>query len=340
LLGVHVGRTGEVAGGMTQVVNSYTNWNFDRFDTRVIRSRDGRVGPRALVLYLGAALALLRLANDGNSVVIVHLSQGGSFIREGSLLWIAAARRLPTVAQLHGSSFVAFASRRQRLVRAVLGRARSIHVLSKETADTVSRLVPTAQVYLIPNAVAPGVGSSKESLVVFGGAVSRRKGVDVLVAAWDRIADVAAGWTLVIAGPLLEPGLVAAVPSSVKVRGSIPHAELLALLERSSIAVLPSMDEAMPMFILEALARDNCVVSTPVGGIPKLLDGGRGMLVAAGDVQALADALALAMGDAAAARAVAHRGRASFDATFSAVVVMPRLEDMWEGAIRRQPVPA
>jgi glycosyltransferase involved in cell wall biosynthesis len=58
------------------------------------------------------------------------------------------------------------------------------------------------------------------------------------------------------------------------------------------VAVLPSRAEAMPMFLVEALAAGCAVIGTAVGGVPDLLDGGRlGMLVDAGDVAGLVAAL-------------------------------------------------
>ncbi|OMQ15677.1 hypothetical protein A7K94_0207840 [Modestobacter sp. VKM Ac-2676] len=47
----------------------------------------------------------------------------------------------------------------------------------------------------------------------------------------------------------------------------------------------------MPMFILEAMARGNCVVATDVGGVAAVLEDGRGVVVPPGDVAAFRDAL-------------------------------------------------
>ena len=44
----HVGRRGEVAGGMTQVVNAYLSWSFDNVRQRLLVSRNGTTGPSGL----------------------------------------------------------------------------------------------------------------------------------------------------------------------------------------------------------------------------------------------------------------------------------------------------
>ncbi len=324
----HVGRQGEVAGGMTQVVNGYLSWPFEFFELRVIRSRDGSRGPRAWWLFLRACLAVLTLSEPRRNIVIVHLSQGGSFLREGLLLWLARRRGFGTVAHLHGSSFVAFAQRRPGLVRWVLSAATRVLVLSEATRAAVSKLVPACRVQLVPNAVPPGAERPKEKLVVFGGGVTRRKGVDVLVDAWRQVGGNR-GWQLVVAGPVVDADVVPESLPDALFPGATPHAELMALLERSSIAVLPSRDEAMPMFILEAMARSNCVISTAVGSISWVVREGRGVGLPAGDSAALAAALRRAMDDAAWRAAVAQTGRVAFDGEFSAKAVYPRVEEIW-----------
>jgi glycosyltransferase involved in cell wall biosynthesis len=339
-IAVHVGRHGEVAGGMTQVVNGYLGWHFAHFDTRAISSRDGSTGIRAVWLAASAAGRLLRLQGRGNTVVVVHLSERGSFVREGALLLVARARGFGTVGHLHGSEFRAFAHAHPRLVGRVLRAATVLISLSEESSSVAERFVPADDVVLIPNAVSAGAPRLKERLVVFGGAVKRRKGVDVLVAGWralnQRMPDH--GWRLVVAGPIVEPDL-APPPDALanaEFTGALDHAELMALLDRSSVAVLPSRDEAMPMFILEAMARSNAVVSTAVGGITAVLGDGVGVLVEPDDIDALADALQLVITDEVFRAGLATRASEAYEGTYSTAAVFPRVEAVWTLALERR----
>jgi glycosyltransferase involved in cell wall biosynthesis len=338
LRAVHVGRRGEVAGGMTQVVNGYLTWRFETFDTRVISSRDGSTSVAALRVALAAAGALLRLRGTRNTVVVVHLSQGGSFVREGLLLLLARARGFATVAQLHGSAFAAFARRRPRLVAHILRSAHLVLTLSEETRALAVRFVGLDRVVLLPNAVESGTPAPAERLVVFGGAVTERKGVDVLVDAWRQLqaTEAAAGWRLIVAGPLLEPHLVPAELPAAEFVGAVPHAQLMTLLDRASVAVLPSRDEAMPMFVLEAMARHTCVISTAVGGLPAVLGDDVGVLIPPDDVDALRAALRTAMTDDAARAGYAARARTGYETTYSAAAVYPRVERAWRAALDRR----
>lgn len=328
-----VGRTGEVAGGMTQVVNGYVAWPFERVDVRVIVSRDGSGGMRALQLFARAARRILSLSHTHDDIVVVHLSQGGSFVREGILLVLASLRRVTTVAQLHGSSFAAFAARKPRLVRFVLRRATRVMTLSDETSAVARRLVPPSRVIQLPNAVAAGSPTAKTRTVVFGGNVSHRKGIDVLMAAWAALTpQVREGWLMLVAGPVADPALVAELPDGVELLGSVAHIRLMGLLDEASVAVLPSRDEAMPMFILEALAREACVIATTVGGISGVLEGGAGILVDAGNVEALAVALTTALSDDRARVDTARLGHERYLGEFAATAVYPRVESEWLAA--------
>jgi glycosyltransferase involved in cell wall biosynthesis len=341
LVAVHVGRHGEVAGGMTQVVNGYLGWTFADFDTRAISSRDGSTGIRALWLSARAADRLLRLRGRDRTVVVVHLSERGSFVREGALLLLARARGFATVAHLHGSEFRPFADAHPRLVGRVLRAATLLISLSDDATSVAGRFVPADAVVLVPNAVAAGRAQAKEQLVVFGGAVKRRKGVDVLVGAWQVLNErmPGHGWRLVVAGPIVEPHLVPGTLENAEFAGALNHTALMDLLDRSSLAVLPSRDEAMPMFLLEAMARSNAVVSTTVGGIPAVLGDGVGVLVEPGDTDALADALTRVICDSAFRAELAERAHASFEETYSTAAVFPRVEAVWKAALERKASP-
>ena len=334
LLAVHIGRSGEVAGGMSQVVNGYLAHSFADFDLRLVSSRDGSGGVRAAVVAASAFWKMLRLAEPDRTVVVAHLSQGGSFAREGSLLALAHARGFATVAQLHGSSFADFAKKRPGLVGRILRAADVVLTLSAESRAAAAEFVPGERVVLVPNAVADGVVRTIEPLVVFGGVVSKRKGVDVLVAAWQRVAPEHPLWRLVIAGPITDQPALSLTRAEFV--GPLSHKALMVLLERSAIAVLPSRDEAMPMFILEAMARGNCVVATRVGGIPDVLANGVGVIVEPGDVDSLESALRQAMTDAAWRAKKADLARSAFETTYSATAVFPLVERSWRTALNRR----
>ncbi len=326
----HVGRSGDVPGGMTQVVNAYLAWPFERCDVEVVESRgdpgDHVAAARGLVRALRTVRRLA--ASPGPHVVVVHLSERGSFVREGLVLRYAHRLGLPVVAHLHGADFARFAAAHPRLVGGVLRAADHVVTLSHETTQVAGRFVEDTRITLVPNAVPPGRPAGKTRTVVFGGAVGRRKGVDVLQEAWRRTGPPD-GWRLLVAGPVAEPDVVDTTTPATTFLGPLDHDALMTLLESASVAVLPSRDEALPMFVLEAMARDACVVATDVGGIAAVLDDGCGVVVPPGDVDALATALRHVTSDDDARDATVGRARERFTTTYAAPTVYPQVEDLW-----------
>lgn len=329
-----VGRAGtDIAGGMSQVVNTYLAWRFHGVDTHLIATRDGSRGIGALARAARGLMAVARLPRDAVTVVAVHLSQGGSFLREGAAVALASARGLPVAVHLHGSSFPAYARAHPRRVRRILDRADIVLTLTDETAAAAAGVGVTTECRRIANPVATGTASTKERVVLFGGAVSRRKGVDTLLSAWNGIAaDARDGWELHLAGPMTEPDVVAAVPAGVRLLGPLAHEELLRRLARAAIAVLPSRDEALPVFLIEAMAHRAAPIGTAVGAVPELLADGAGCIVAPGDAAMLGDALRRSMVDDDAREQTADRAQERFAARYSAEIVMPQLEAAWRDA--------
>jgi glycosyltransferase involved in cell wall biosynthesis len=245
-------------------------------------------------------------------VAHVHLAVRGSFVREGAIAAAIRARGVPLVITLHGGELASFAARHRHLVRTVLGFANAIVALGPAAAELVEPWT-NAPIIVVPNAVElpadPHPAGEQPEQVLYAGDVTRLKGVDVLVDAWRRVHARRPHASLVIAGP---PGNVdvEGIPG-IDWIGAVPRDHIIGLLTRSRVAVLPSRVEALPMFLLEAMAAARPIVTTPVGDVPWLVDD-LAPLVAIGDPNALADALEHLLDDpgAATATGAALRARA------------------------------
>jgi glycosyltransferase involved in cell wall biosynthesis len=289
---VHFGDAWWVAGGgISAVIRRHLDRELTGFSVEAVATVD----PAARGLLQRnkhvprAWLTLLRLrARD--AIAHVHLSQRGSLVREGSLLVAARLLRIRSIVTVHGSSTATQGPIARTVLRRVVAQASEVHVLTETHRDQLGRGFVVGNDIRTPEAVAPLELRAKT--IVFGGRVGFRKGVDVLLDAW-RVADTE-GWRLVLAGPIDEDvaemvGTARAEDERVVVLGAITGEELMDHLMRSQVAVLPSRAEAMPMFLVEALAAGCAVIGTSVGGVPELLDDGRcGLLAEPGDVAALA----------------------------------------------------
>jgi glycosyltransferase involved in cell wall biosynthesis len=117
------------------------------------------------------------------------------------------------------------------------------------------------------------------------------KGLDVLLDAWKQVPD--AHLVIVGSGPLTE-SLKAKADAELPGRVSFPGKveSVLPYLQMADAWTLPSLTEALPVSMLEAMACELPVVVTEVGGIPEVIESGvNGLIVPPGNAGALAQAL-------------------------------------------------
>jgi glycosyltransferase involved in cell wall biosynthesis len=113
-------------------------------------------------------------------------------------------------------------------------------------------------------------------------------------------------------------------------------------LAAADINVLPSFYEGLPLTILEAMASGLPTVATNVGGIPEAIENGvTGLLVPAGNVGALVEALSLLLSDPAKRIQMGHAARERLLRSFVLEQQVVRTEEMYLdlcGASSRQPI--
>jgi colanic acid/amylovoran biosynthesis glycosyltransferase len=143
-----------------------------------------------------------------------------------------------------------------------------------------------------------------------------QKGQLLLLDAAQRLRERGVDFELVLAGDgELRPEVEARIASlglrsSVYVTGWISSERVRAELLAARALVLASFAEGLPVVVMEAMALGRPVITTCVAGIPELVrPGENGWLVPAGDVAALADAMAACL--ASPADSLAHMGTAA-----------------------------
>ncbi|MCU1487782.1 MAG: hypothetical protein JWN67_4528 [Actinomycetia bacterium] len=160
--------------------------------------------------------------------------------------------------------------------------------------------------------VRPGPG--RPPTIGFVGRVVPIKDVATFVRAAARVKLWLPHARLVVAGPLHHDAAYAAEVQRtgagvVEFLGEVDGPALVAALD---VLVLPSISEAQPLVVLEAMAAGTPVVATAVGGVPELVEG-RGALVRPGDSAGVADAVLRFCTDEAAWRAASAAGQAHVD---------------------------
>ena len=213
--------------------------------------------------------------------------------------------------------------------------------------------------------------------ILFVGRLSPEKGIHILCAAFDRVAERHPTARLTVVGP---PGpalheFVVDISDDPDVRalarfypriyagdtyrdeclelvrpahrdrisftGSIPQAELPQLYRRAAVIANPSLSEAFGFSLVEAMACGRPVVAAAVGGMKEIVaDGETGLLAPADDPDALADALDRLLASPDQRRAMGEAGLTRARQMFNWDHVTGKLVAAYDAAGSAEPAPA
>jgi hypothetical protein len=124
-------------------------------------------------------------------------------------------------------------------------------------------------------------------IFLFVGALQARKGLPLLLRAWQKLNPTSA--ELWIAGPGAVPATVlTGSPQSVKWLGPIAKSSLPSLFQRASVFVFPSYFEGLALVQIEAAACGLPIIGTTASGAAEIVtDGETGYLIKPGDLDML-----------------------------------------------------
>ena len=181
--------------------------------------------------------------------------------------------------------------------------------------------LPAEKIVVKPNFVAPdpGAGTGDGDYALFVGRLSPEKGIDAMLAAWDRL-EGRVPLVVVGDGPLAERVADAAAGSDrLRWLGWRPREEVHALLRSARFLVFPSLwYETFGLGIVESFAAARPVLATALGAPAEIVaEGKTGWLVPPGDPAALAAGLERAWGDPAAASGMGRAARAENEARYT-----------------------
>jgi glycosyltransferase involved in cell wall biosynthesis len=141
------------------------------------------------------------------------------------------------------------------------------------------------------------LGISGDALVIVTVAVLRPpKGVDKLIAAMTEVLRSVPSARLLIVGDGSERQRLEQQTRDAGISHAVVFAgfrdDVFDLLKASDVFVLPTLFDALPTVVIEAMFASLPIIASRVGGLPDMLDDGvEGELVPPGDVQALATSI-------------------------------------------------
>ncbi len=229
--------------------------------------------------------------------------------------------------------------RTQSLLDRKLGEAQAVRTVSRFGRKFLQEHVPALRgrdIHVIHSSIdlsqiPSHAGSATDSTfrILFVGALEAKKGVEHLLTAL-ALADRSLGnWTCDLAGDgplrnhLQRQAEELGISDRVRFRGALDFDAVSAAFRRASVCVAPSVigpggrQEGIPNVMIEALAFGKPAISTPISGIPELIETGvSGLLVPPENPERLAGAILRLFRDPDFARALGRRGRAVVEQRF------------------------
>lgn len=228
-----------------------------------------------------------------------------------------------------------------------LNHADCVVLLAKKWQNLFEVLFPTVKATrtaVIYNACAstPAVDYSvKEKSIIFAAHLDENKRADLLLQAWKNLKVDFPDWHITIMGNgdvekysrmSHEMGL----DDSVTFTDYITGKEKEDIWNKASIYCMCSRHEGFPMVVLEAWARGIAVVTTPVGGLPDVIEEGKNCLTFPfGDAEGLEKQLRRLMESPELRREMAEYSKRFGEKTFSPEKVNKSIERLYSQILRQ-----
>jgi glycosyltransferase involved in cell wall biosynthesis len=167
--------------------------------------------------------------------------------------------------------------------------------------------------------------SEGQRLICAVGNIEKIKGHDVAIRALALLHRRFPEAVLVIAGRAIDPAFaqhLQALAAQLGLQDAVAmigqRSDIADLLAATDVFIMPSHSEGLPGALLEALFMGRPVVASDVGGIPEIVEAEKtGLLVPAGDAEALAAGIERLLADPDFAEELGRRGQAAVRQRFT-----------------------
>ena len=286
-------------GGIAQILYNYSQFVFPEKGFRYLsNSCDGNILKKIFKLIVSLIRCVIILAFQRQvKLVHIHTASNFSFKRSAWFVSLAKLFHKKIILHVHGGGFKDYyAKNHARFVRKTLGNCDMIVVLTDAWAEWFRTEVEVDNLRVLPNIIPHpdvcnnGTKDEKKFHLLFLGLINEPKGVFDLVDALASNKEKLEGRLVLHLGGKGEVERLKNEVSThqleelVKYEGWVDSAAKHNLFCACDALILPSYIEGLPLSILEAMSYRKPVISTPVGGIPSMIeDGVNGFLIEPGN---------------------------------------------------------
>lgn len=289
-------------GGITSVIKAHERGNqWKKYHCKWIEThRDG--SSIIKILLLVKALISFILLLPYSKIIHIHFSEYSSTRRKILFAKLAKRMKKKIILHFHAPNPDNTYKQYPQLYQKMFSLGDIVIVLSEKWKKDILKNIniDSNKIKVIFNPcpeVSLDENIQKKKYILYAGTLNQRKGYYDLIKAFAAIASQHKDWKLVFAGNgEIEQGKQLAsqynIIEQTIFKGWVNGKDKDLLFKESSIFCLPSYAEGFPMAVLDAWAYGLPVITTPVGGIPEIVnDGENAMLFTPGDTDKLASLL-------------------------------------------------
>ena len=310
-------------GGVAQVIFNYERYVFPLFKC-VINSGGTNPIAKAWKAFKGILSIIIKLLCDRKiKIVHIHTASYNSFRRSAIFVKIAKFFHKKVILHIHGGGFREYYATNPQKISSILNSCDCIITLTESWQTFFKQITTCKHIEIIENITSPpqskAIPNDSKFHLLFLGLVTEQKGIyDLIEVIAEHKAEFDNKLTLHIGGNGEKGKLIDLISknglaSLVTYEGWVSGDQKNDLFNMSDAFILPSYTEGLPISILEAMSYGLPILSTPVGGIPEIVENGvNGFLFHPGDKNGIFQAilqllsnkdLAKQMGDESLARA-------------------------------------
>ena len=321
-------------GGITSVVKAHeTGEQWKKYHCRWIEThRDGPTWRK--LWYLVTALVEYMVLLPFYDIVHIHIA---AVNRKMPFLFLALLfhKRIITHYHFPDPSTTLYSNRYKWCVL----HSDICIVLSETWKELFVKLFHVSNIRVIYNPcseVEKATFGVREKYILYAGTLSERKGYRDLIKAFSKSANFHPEWKLVFAGN----GEIEMAKSLSKEYGITAQCEFLGWIvgnrkkeafQKASAYCLPSYGEGFPMGVLDAWAYGLPVITTPVGGLPDVLQEGKNALIfTPGDIDSLSKHLDAIMGSEQLRLSLSESSTMLADGIFNVRHINKQLENLYD----------
>ena len=282
-----------------------------------------------------------------NRIDVMHMTTSGQFavIRDLMLLRQAKKKRVPSIYHIRFGRISAIMKKNSlewKLIYRAMQLATAVVVIDKKTFNCLKEY-KDIEVSYIPNPITlegfsciKPEGVSRQ--ILFLGWCIKTKGMEELLAAWEKLSLDYNDWQLKIIGPYNRNYIDSLKERysfrNVTLCGEREHSEALKMMNLADIFILPSYSEGFPNVILEAMGLGKAIVATNVGAIPEMLADKAGILIEPYNVDSIILALDQLISNRDLREEIGKNAYKKVRECYSYDIIMKKYEELWNVSLK------